>query len=181
MRCSLLRAHTRKERGTAVSSRSVTQQPAPGPGPGSGPRPRPGRAPGTVNPGPSAGRARGLGLGDPDRPGPGAGRPGPGPYWPGLLHRRLPPGWAASAGEQRRGARAWHASGLRLLPLRPASHHPSRSLPRVQLATGMAKCHRHSESPDLPLSSPQATGKAAARLMLACSLAGPLLEDVTAQ
>jgi hypothetical protein len=65
------------------------------------------------------------------------------------------------------------------LPLRPASHHPARSLPRLQLATGMAQCHRHSL--DLPLSSPQATGKAAAHLMLACCLAGPLLEDVTAQ
>ena len=76
------------------------------------------------------------------------------------------------------------APGLRQLPRapRPESHHPAPAYPRlqVQLATGMAQCHRH--SPDLPLSSesPQATGQAAAHLLLACSLAGPLLEDVMA-
>jgi hypothetical protein len=82
-----LRAYTRKERGTAVNSRSVTQQPAPGPGPGYEPRPRPGPAPATatVTPGPDprppSGESQGTLFGRARR-----GRTArPGPAWPGLL------------------------------------------------------------------------------------------------
>jgi hypothetical protein len=140
MRCSLLRAYTRKERGTAVSSESVNQQPAPEPRPALvgakavGPWPGRALAPGTVTPGPSAGR--GI-PGDPSRPGPGPGGPGGRVGLAAACWHRPPPSWAASAGEQRRGA--WH--GPRWLPLRPTI---PRSL--AVASTGHWPLARHSAS-----------------------------------